>query len=335
MVGIIANPASGKDIRRLVAHATTLDNQTKVGILRCALVGLGAAGVRDVRIMPDSYRLGVRAMEGLSTAEGPLPRVELLDMPILDASDDSEQAAQLLREAGAGCIIVLGGDGTARVVSKACGETPLLLVSTGTNNVVPSFIEGTIAGLAAGALAVGRVGLERVAVRHKWLEVIVNGVPRDRALVDVAAISGTFVGSRAVWSAEQLRQVVVTRADPATIGLSAIAGVLRPTGLEEPRGVAVTLSPGDGGRRIRAAVGPGLLAEVDVASVEDLQVGQNLKLTEHRPLVLALDGEREVVLREQESASVTLCADGPWIVDAPRVLQRLTEQRFFDVQGGG
>ena len=45
LVGIIANPASGKDIRRLVAHATTIDNQGKVSIVRCALVGLGAAGV--------------------------------------------------------------------------------------------------------------------------------------------------------------------------------------------------------------------------------------------------------------------------------------------------
>ena len=93
------------------------------------------------------------------------------------------------------------------------------------------------------------------------------------------------------------------------------------------------MSSGSDGRRIRAAVGPGLLAEVNVASVEDLQIGQNLQITEHRPLVLALDGERELVLRKQDSASVTLCADGPWIVDASRVLQRLVGQRFFDIRG--
>lgn len=29
-IGIIANPASGKDIRRLVSHATTVDNYEKV-----------------------------------------------------------------------------------------------------------------------------------------------------------------------------------------------------------------------------------------------------------------------------------------------------------------
>ena len=31
-VGIIANPASGKDIRRLVAHGTVFDNDEKVNI---------------------------------------------------------------------------------------------------------------------------------------------------------------------------------------------------------------------------------------------------------------------------------------------------------------
>ena len=33
-IGIIANPASGKDIRRLVSYATTIDNQEKVNIVK-------------------------------------------------------------------------------------------------------------------------------------------------------------------------------------------------------------------------------------------------------------------------------------------------------------
>ena len=33
-IGIIANPASGKDIRRLVSYATTTDNQEKVNIVK-------------------------------------------------------------------------------------------------------------------------------------------------------------------------------------------------------------------------------------------------------------------------------------------------------------
>ena len=38
-IGIIANPASGKDIRRLVAHASVFDNQEKRNILRRAIHG--------------------------------------------------------------------------------------------------------------------------------------------------------------------------------------------------------------------------------------------------------------------------------------------------------
>jgi len=41
-VGIIANPASGKDIRRLVALGTVFDNQEKLNIDRRILLGLDA-----------------------------------------------------------------------------------------------------------------------------------------------------------------------------------------------------------------------------------------------------------------------------------------------------
>ncbi|MDA8212194.1 MAG: ATP-NAD kinase, partial [Clostridia bacterium] len=47
-VGIIANPASGKDIRRLVAHATVVDNIEKVNLVRRILLGLQAVGVKQV-----------------------------------------------------------------------------------------------------------------------------------------------------------------------------------------------------------------------------------------------------------------------------------------------
>ena len=88
-------------------------------------------------------------------------------MPVTNGPADSRRAAELLREGGAGCILVLGGDGTVRVVSQGAGDVPLLAVSTGTNSVLPTFIEGTIAGLAAGGVATGRVRLGDVAVRHK------------------------------------------------------------------------------------------------------------------------------------------------------------------------
>ena len=44
-------------------------------------------------------------------------------------------------------IVVLGGDGTHRVVAKACGDTPICAISTGTNNAFPDLRETTVAGL--------------------------------------------------------------------------------------------------------------------------------------------------------------------------------------------
>ena len=250
-VGIIANPASGKDIRRLVSHATVVNNNEKVSIVRRLLLALYASGVRRVEIMPDHFGIGVRALKGLRDRPEVVDAASLIDMPIEHTSADSLRAAQYLRDAGAGCIIVLGGDGTCRIVAKGAGQVPLLPLSTGTNNVVPYFIEGTIAGSAAAYVAL-HPDADRKALcwRHKRLLVRVNGEMVDQALVEVALVSTGFVGARAVWEIGSLRQVFVSRAQPINIGLSAIIGVVHPVDPAYPGGASVTITPrwpkGDG-----------------------------------------------------------------------------------------
>jgi predicted polyphosphate/ATP-dependent NAD kinase len=59
-IGIIANPASGKDIRRLVSHATVIDNNEKINIVERIVLGAQALGVKKVFVMPDSYNMGYR-----------------------------------------------------------------------------------------------------------------------------------------------------------------------------------------------------------------------------------------------------------------------------------
>ncbi len=323
-VGLIANPASGKDVRRLVAHATTVDNQGKVGIIRRALVGLAAMGVSRVLAMPDAYHMAERAQIGLGRMSTTPPEIEILDMPVTDQSADSTHAARLMRDAGCACILVLGGDGTSRVVSKGAGDVPLLPISTGTNNVLPMFVEGTVAGLAAGALAQGVVPREQGAYRHKWIEVSVNGQPADRALVDVAALAGQFVGSRAIWNVEDLRQLVVTRADAASIGISAIAAAVHPIGPADPYGLELIVGAGPCG--VEAAVAPGLIQEVSIADARVLNTGETALVHGDRPLVLALDGEREIVLGAKDTATFTLRNDGPWIVNVARVMDAVAAE---------
>src|ERR687887_268823 len=108
-VGIIANPAAGKDIRRLVAHGSTFDNNEKINIVRRVLLGLDALGVEQVDYMPDTYTIVPRAAVTL--------RLRPLPMPVLGTPGDSGEAARRLADLGVGCVVALGGDGTNRIVA--------------------------------------------------------------------------------------------------------------------------------------------------------------------------------------------------------------------------
>jgi predicted polyphosphate/ATP-dependent NAD kinase len=331
IVGIIPNPASGKDIRRLVAHALVVGNREKTSIVRRMLIGLEASGIEDIRIMPDTFGIGRQAVHDLKRHHPQIAdKVSLLDMEITGSAFDTTRAAHLLREAGAACVITLGGDGTARLVAKGCGPVPILPVSTGTNNVLPQFIEGTIAGLAAGLFAQhAKSGEEGMCYRRKRLDILVNGKVVDMALVDVAAVSGQFIGSRAVWDAGTLRQVAVTQASPVSIGLSAIVGLIQPISVYEEFGVITTIQPGGLGWKVLAPVGPGILTKIPVADLKTLSPGFAHPITAERPIVLALDGEREITLQPGDEAAVLLRLDGPWIVQVEHVLERASQKRWL------
>ena len=53
LVGIVANPASARDIRRLIASASGMQLADRANIVQRALAGLGAAGVKRIAMMPD------------------------------------------------------------------------------------------------------------------------------------------------------------------------------------------------------------------------------------------------------------------------------------------
>ena len=187
-VGIIANPASGKDIRRLVAHGSVFNNLEKVDIVRRALLGLQAIGVEQTIFMPDYFGIGARAIDGLKLTL----KTSTLKMPLRGTQEDSTEAADRFREMQVGCIITVGGDGTNRAVAKGCGKIPLLPISTGTNNVFPYMIEGSIAGLAAGVVTLQIVKLDRVIQQTKRLEIEKDDQLIDIALIDVVVYDDIF-----------------------------------------------------------------------------------------------------------------------------------------------
>jgi predicted polyphosphate/ATP-dependent NAD kinase len=323
LVGIIANPASGRDIRRLVAYGTVFDNNEKTAIVRRVLLGLEAVGITRVAYMPEhDFGILPRAINGLpGHSQGPGSSLQAfpLSMPVLATGADSTRAAYILAEMGAGCIITLGGDGTNRAVARGCGNVPLISISTGTNNVFPAFIEGTIAGMAAGLVASGCVGANAVR-RAPRLAVLVDGEEKESALVDVVLSSVPFVGSRAIWDLSTVNEVVLARVAPATIGLSALGGALlngTAKGAEQP-GMHILL--GSGGLRVLAPLAPGLIEWVAVTEYKRLAINDIVRFQPGTGTI-ALDGEREIELSAASVVEVRLCADGPFVVDVPAALE--------------
>jgi len=302
-VGLIANPAAGRDIRRLTAHASVVPNHEKASIVRRVLHGLAAAGVDTVVYLADNAGIVAAAVDGAR----PPVAMEALDFRAHGWASDSTTAAGLLAAAGVGAIVTLGGDGTNRAVAAACGDVPLVAVSTGTNNVFPTMVDGTVAGLAAGLVATGAVAPDRVARKAKRVEVQAAGTA-DFALIDAAACTDSFVGARAVWDPGRVRALVLTRAEPWSVGLSAVGGQLRPLAPAEPAGLYVQLGSGPA---VVATVAPGLVARVPVAGWRLLRLGEPVTL--EGAGTVALDGERELATDGGATATVTLT--GPRVVD--------------------
>jgi predicted polyphosphate/ATP-dependent NAD kinase len=322
-LGIIANPASGKDIRRLVAHASVFDNNEKVNILQRVLLALDAIGVDRAIVMPDYYALGERALDGLRLHS---LGVDILEMPMTASDQDSTEAASRFCEMNMGAIIVLGGDGTNRVVAKGCGAVPIVPISTGTNNVFPTMVEGTVAGLAAGLVAMGVVHANRVTYRAKRLEVFLDHELADIALVDAVTSSDLWVGTRAIWDASRIQEIVLARAEPGCIGLSSLGGCFQTVDARDNQGMYLAIGPG--GSPVLAPLGPGLVTHIDVQDHRLLALGEEVTLNSDTGTI-ALDGERQIEVYGRPEISVRLTNNGPRVVDICQCMREAADLGFF------
>ena len=324
-VGIIANPASGKDIRRLVAYASLINNRDKTDLVRRVILGIDSTGVDEVLIMPDYYGLGAGAVSGLRQ-EDIQCKISVLEMGVTGTQEDSTTAMILMKELGVGCVVTVGGDGTNRAVAKGDRSVPLLPLSTGTNNVFPVMVEATTAGIAAGIVARGVVALDEVLPIQKRLIVTNNGCECDMALIDAVALEQSFVGARAVWKLSEVRQIICTRAAPDSIGLSAIVGSICPVEPSDDAGLYVEL--GEGKVKVRAPILPGVVQEVGIREVRRLRLGEEVELSV-KPCLLALDGERELIVGGSDNITIRVERDGPRVVDINMVMREAVTQGFF------
>lgn len=337
-VGIIANPAASKDIRRLVAQGRVVPDWEKVNVVRRAMLGLQSVGVDRVIAMPDSSHLVQRAADDPHLSI----EVELLRMSALYNEGDTIRAAAAMSELGVGCVITLGGDGTNRAVARGARDLPLVAISTGTNNVFPVMVEGTIAGMAAGLVANGSVPLEAASVQSKTIAVIIDGEDRDIALVDVALSKERFVATRAIWDMNTIYEVFLTRAEPSSIGLSSIGARLEAVSLADEGGLHYRIAEGgisddgsqvankDGHVGVRAPIAPGTVPVVGIESWQRIADGQRVTI-ERRHSTVALDGERSFSVNPDNLLEIEVRRDGPPVVSVDAALRHAAASGVFYV----
>jgi predicted polyphosphate/ATP-dependent NAD kinase len=323
-VGIIANPVSARDIRRVIANATALQVTDRANIVLRVLACLKACGVERVLMMPENGGIRQHVRRGLDRAErqrtGEFPHLSHLDWNITGTVADTMRAARDMKERGVAAIVVLGGDGTHRAVVSACGDVSVAGISTGTNNAFPEHREPTITGLAVGLAVTGQVPQKAAFAQNKQLVVQV-GEAREIALVDVAVVTERYVGARALWRPDTFRELFVTFADPEVIGMSAIAGLVRPVTRQDPFGLHVRLGlPRESKFSIHAPIAPGFMRGIGIRSHSLMKPGRHV-LPEIAAGSIALDGERELSFSEMDEVSITLETNAFRTVDVAACMQ--------------
>lgn len=298
-VGLIVNPAAGRDVRRLAGSAVVSDNYAKSRTAAAVLAGLSIGG-QDVSVwaMPDRAGLAAEVIE--EGDEEMAIDAQLLDIPVRGDREDTREAAARFAET-ADVVVVLGGDGTIRDVALEVGDVPIAAVSTGTNNVVPTHIDGTVAGAAAGFVATADSRDASLTTAHDMIDVVIEEPDRRRsvrALATAGIVDRPFVGTRAILHGTDFLGGVVSRAAPGDIGLSGIAGALTTHAPDDPGGVMVRLgSPDETARAVRCVPVPGVVERVGIRDWDRLADGQDgmFDVPEH---VVSVDGERDIAVTD-------------------------------------
>ena len=312
-LGIIVNPFSGRDVRRLAARASTSEHHEKQQQLTRLVLGALAQGVQHIYLGQDPFRINARAVENLPERK----RVTLLRFPLTHSAEDTCSMARLMRDEGCQVFIVLGGDGTSRIMAREFPDAIMLPLSTGTNNVFPYRIEASVAGMAAGLLASGQLDQGETCMRCKRVHVMTTD-GSDLAVIDAVLLRNDFIGNFLPFETSKIAALVLARAEPASVGISPIGGYMLPTGHADDNGVMVLCDPA-ASQQINIPISPGLHEPIGIKSVQRLELGQAVTLD--GPGVLAFDGDRTLKLDAGQSSEIKVLRDGPYIIDTNRVMR--------------
>ena len=321
-MGIIVNPFSGRDVRRVAARASTSDHHEKQQQVTRLVLGALSQGVEKIYLAHEPFRINEKAVENLPERD----QIEILRFTLTHSAGDTTTMAQMMWDEGCRVFIVLGGDGTSRIVARGFPDAIMLPLSTGTNNVFPYRLEATVAGMAAGLVAAGKVPSGHCS-RCKRVHIRKND-ESDIALIDAVLLRNDFMGSLLPFRPEDLSTIVLTRAEPASIGISPIGGFFEPTGHHNDNGVLTQCDP-NATLRANVPISPGLHAEVGIDSVRPIAFGESVNF--EGPGILAFDGDRSIKLADREVAIANVLRDGPFIIEAEKVMALAAASNLFQL----
>ncbi|MBT7332782.1 MAG: hypothetical protein HN856_00260 [Gammaproteobacteria bacterium] len=314
-LGLVVNPMSGRDVRRLAAHATNMTHEAKRDIVARVAAGADAMGVTDIYITKEPFQISSMALQNMPLKA----QVHIVEHALANDASDTERSMAAFLEAGCRTFVSLGGDGTNRAIVRAAPDIDLIPLSTGTNNVFPVLNEPTVAGMVAGLNACGHFpdaqaqGLkERVKVLH-----VKTQARQDVGLIDAVLLCPDHVGNLLPFDPDRIKRLLLSRAEPNAIGMSPIGGLIHPVYAQDDVGLLVTTDSQAKG--LTAPLSPGLFGQVPVSAVQE--IGFDEPVTFVGPGVIALDGDRDYRLLEGERATVTLRRDGPFVIDVDATMR--------------
>src|SRR5439155_20552522 len=127
----------------------------------------------------------------------------------------------------------------------------------------------------------------------KRLSLYRDGAFQDVGFVDLAVCDYQFIGARALREVPRRKELFLTQGQPTNIGLASLGGMVHPVRPQEDGGLYLQL--GENGRSITAPIAPGLVVSVAIRSHKLMHSGARVPIS-FTPSILALDGEREIVV---------------------------------------
>ena len=314
-VGIIVNPNSGKDIRRLVSNAFVVPQQYKSNELLKLYEGLVNQGVKKVFVMPDFSDVSRRARETYSNKIDTV----ILETKRLDEESTTIESAKKMDNLGLDCIIIFGGDGTSRLVSNHLKNTPILAISTGTNNLFPENIDGTVAGIVVGKF-VNFDNKELFISKTKKIDIFFGEQYMDSALVDIVVTDIPYVGARAVWNMEPISEIFINKVKPTGIGFSSIGFNLKKN-LKFEESIYIKISKNKNNSKIKfySPIAPGKIEEIFIDNWKLFKKSEIIKIQTIKG-TLALDGERRLEFSDKNKANIKINYNGPECLKSEEIL---------------